>query len=34
MQELPMRDYKDRIEKLLTDAADCEVIGMLATDAS
>ena len=29
-----MRDYKDRIDKLTTDAADCELIGNLASDAS
>jgi hypothetical protein len=27
-----MKDYKDRFEKLLTDAADCELIGSLAVD--
>lgn len=27
-----MKDYKDRFEKLLTDAADCELIGNLALD--
>jgi hypothetical protein len=29
-----MREYKERIEKLLADAADCELIGSLATDAT
>ena len=27
-----MRDFKYRIDKLLVDAADCEMIGRLATD--
>jgi hypothetical protein len=27
-----MKDLKDRLEKLLTDADDCELIGRLATD--
>jgi hypothetical protein len=27
-----MRDFKDRIDKLLLDAADCELIGSLATE--
>ena len=27
-----MRDFKERIDKLLTDAADCELIGNLAGD--
>jgi len=29
-----MRDFKDRIDKLMVDAADCELIGRLATDQS
>jgi hypothetical protein len=27
-----MRDFKERIDKLLVDATDCELIGNLATD--
>jgi hypothetical protein len=27
-----MRDFKDRIDKLLNDAAECELIGRLASD--
>lgn len=30
----PMQDLKARLEKLLTDAADCELIGSLATDTA
>jgi hypothetical protein len=31
---LLMQDLKDRLEKMMADAADCELIGSLATDAA
>jgi hypothetical protein len=29
-----MQDLKDRLEKMMADAADCELIGSLATDTA
>jgi hypothetical protein len=29
-----VRDFKERIDKLVTDAADCDLIGSLSADAS
>jgi hypothetical protein len=29
-----MQDLKDRLEKVLVDAADCDLIGSLATDVA
>ena len=29
-----MKDLKERLDKLLTDAADCDLIGSLAVDTS